>query len=150
MLFRSKRGTITYQGKTFTVYEPQDEDKGDIARAMFYMVARYSSHTSSSDPYLKLTNDGSLINSRTSSTSNPGYGGLLNTLLEWHELDPVSDYEIRRNNLIYNNAQFNRNPFIDYPSWVNSIWGDQTPANPLSDDVREFGVSQSVDRKSVV
>ena len=142
--FTGKRGTITYQGKTFTVYEPQDEDKGDIARAMFYMVARYSSHTSSSDPYLKLTNDGSLINSRTSSTSNPGYGGLLNTLLEWHELDPVSDYEIRRNNLIYNNAQFNRNPFIDYPSWVNSIWGDQTPANPLSDDVREFGVSQSV------
>ena len=142
--FTGKRGTITYQGKTFTVYEPQDEDKGDIARAMFYMVARYSSYTSSSDPYLKLTNDGSLINSRTSSTSNPGYGGLLNTLLEWHELDPVSDYEIRRNNLIYNNAQFNRNPFIDYPSWVNSIWGDQTPANPLSDDVREFGVSQSV------
>ena len=136
--FTGKRGTINYQGTNYTVYEPQDQDKGDIARAMFYMAARYSSYTSKGDPYLKLSNTPHTTTT-TSNSTTPGQAGLLNTLLEWHELDPVDDYEIRRNNLIYNNAQFNRNPFIDYPSWVNAVWGTKTPANPANDAVSQFG-----------
>lgn len=47
-----------------------------------------------------------------------GKAGDLETLLEWNELDPVDEFEIHRNNLIYNNYQLNRNPFIDYPQWA--------------------------------
>ncbi|MDY0100756.1 MAG: endonuclease, partial [Bacilli bacterium] len=136
--YTGKRGTITYLGNSYTVYEPQDQDKGDIARAMFYMAARYSSYTSNSDPYLKLSNTPHTT-TFTSSASNPGQAGFLSTLLEWHELDPVDDYEIRRNNLIYNNAQFNRNPFIDYPSWVDAVWGGGAAASPANDNVSQFG-----------
>ncbi|MDD4154384.1 MAG: endonuclease [Bacilli bacterium] len=147
--YTGKRGSITYNGQTVTVYEPQNEDKGDIARAMFYMAARYSSYTSQSDPYLKLSDTPSEIVALTSGSSNPGKGGLLNTLLSWHTLDPVSDYEIMRNNLIYNNAQFNRNPFIDYPSWVDSVWGSKTPVNPTTDSVTQYGQQNSVTPTSI-
>ena len=47
--------------------------------------------------------------------------GDLATLLEWHLLDPVDDFEINRNNLIYG-FQNNRNPFIDHPELVNRIY----------------------------
>jgi hypothetical protein len=43
-------------------------------------------------------------------------------LLNWHNQDPVSAFEIARNNAIYA-RQNNRNPFIDNPQYVNQIWG---------------------------
>lgn len=146
--YTGKRGVITYGGQTYTVYEPQDSDKGDIARAMFYMAARYSSYTSVGDPYLKLSNTPNTATT-TSSETTPGQNGFLDTLLQWHTLDPVDDYEIKRNNLIYNNAQFNRNPFIDYPSWVDSVWGSKTPVNPATDTVTQFGVQSSVNPTAI-
>ena len=49
--------------------------------------------------------------------------GKLSSLLQWHIDDPVDDYEINRNDVIYSYQQ-NRNPFIDHPSLVSYIWGD--------------------------
>jgi len=45
----------------------------------------------------------------------------LNMLYSWHIADPVSRKEEDRNNVIYS-VQGNRNPFIDHPEWVYSIW----------------------------
>jgi len=39
----------------------------------------------------------------------------------WHATDPVDDQERARNEEIFRNWQHNRNPFIDYPEWVNQI-----------------------------
>jgi len=30
---------------------------------------------------------------------------------------------IRRNDVIYDQFQHNRNPFVDHPEWAASIWG---------------------------
>jgi hypothetical protein len=49
--------------------------------------------------------------------------GKLSSLLQWHIDDPVDDFEINRNDIIYS-FQENRNPFIDHPNLVNFIWGD--------------------------
>ena len=49
--------------------------------------------------------------------------GILQDLLEWNKLDPVDEFEIHRNNLLYRNFSFNRNPFIDFPEWAEYIWG---------------------------
>ena len=49
--------------------------------------------------------------------------GKLSSLLQWHIDDPVDDFEVNRNNIIYG-YQENRNPFIDHPSLVSYIWGD--------------------------
>lgn len=85
-------------------YEPHDDVKGDVARILFYMVVMYEG--------LELVN-------QTPSTYQMA---MLSTLLEWHTLDPVDDFERNRNEVIYQ-YQKNRNPFIDYPEFVEMIWG---------------------------
>ena len=75
---------------------PGDEDKGDVARILFYMVTRYSQ-----------------LNISTM--------GVLSTLLEWHIEDPVDDFERNRNEVLYS-YQKNRNPYIDHPELVDLVW----------------------------
>lgn len=120
------------QDESTYVFEPQDSDKGDIARALFYMAACYnnfSGHETITDFNANLllvdyaSSDG---NAETSTADHPVVMGTLSDLLSWHKMDPVDEYEIHRNNLIYNNYQHNRNPFIDYPEWVDYIWGTTT------------------------
>lgn len=108
----SKVGPCSYPGYTGTVFEPIDEFKGDFARSYFYMATRYEDVVSgwSSDML-----DGS---------SDKVYTDwALNMLIEWHTNDPVSQKEIDRNNIIYDDVQHNRNPFIDNPDYVYQIWG---------------------------
>ncbi|MDD3389162.1 MAG: endonuclease [Bacilli bacterium] len=102
------------------VFEPLDQYKGDIARAMFYMPARYYTYIDVLHPKLELVNGSpsAIVASNTQS----GLAGDLETLLLWNELDPVDQYEVHRNNLIYNNYQLNRNPFIDHPEWAEIIY----------------------------
>ena len=139
------------------VFEPQDSDKGDIARAIFYMAARYNYYSGSDEspidgnnPNLILLNDLS-ENSRTgTSTATSPYGmGLISDLLEWNKLDPVDDYEIHRNNLLFNNYTKNRNPFIDFPQWADLIWGSEVGskyAAPNLDRINDAGLSVSVNQ----
>jgi len=42
------------------------------------------------------------------------------TLIAWSNADPPGDYEKHRNQTIYE-VQGNRNPFIDFPSWVDKV-----------------------------
>ena len=42
--------------------------------------------------------------------------------MAWNIEDPVSAFEISRNDLIYHNIQGNRNPFVDYPNWANACF----------------------------
>ena len=107
-------------GQPQKVFEPLDEYKGDIARAMLYMTARYYVHIDILHPKLTLLNGSpAAVNA---SPTQAGLAGDLKTLLEWNKLDPVDAYEIKRNDLIYNNYQENRNPFIDFPEWADIIY----------------------------
>lgn len=127
--------------KTGKVFEPQDSDKGDIARACFYMVARYNnlanndSNIDSGNPNLKIEDN--VITTTGVSTSSTAYSiGILSDLLEWHKLDPVDEYEKHRNELIYYNYGLNRNPFIDFPDWVDIAFGGSSKsANVLTDEI---------------
>jgi len=113
------------------VYEPLDKDKGDIARSIFYMAARYHTYdgTVSNSPGIKLVDDpdpnivGTSIYAIETKDNPVGYG-VLSDLLSWNVLDPVDNHEIHRNNLVYNAVQYNRNPFIDYPSWATIAFKD--------------------------
>ncbi len=106
---------------TSLTWEPRNEVKGDVARMMFYMDVRYDAGTDSTMPDLILVNQ---IGTDTS-TLNDGIGelGKLCTLLEWNSLDPIDNFELDRNNTIYE-YQGNRNPFIDHPEWVERIYGN--------------------------
>ncbi len=119
-------------GGSTNVFEPQDCDKGDIARSVFYMVARYNYISGSDSDGIDANNPNlALVQSLsewsqtgyTSSTTRKGYMGIISDLLAWNRLDPPDEYEIQRNNLLYTNFTKNRNPFIDYPEWAEYIWG---------------------------
>ncbi|MGB3366720.1 MAG: endonuclease [Acidaminobacteraceae bacterium] len=93
-------------------WEPRDDVKGDVARMIFYMAVRYEGDSGEVD--LELLDN-------VSSGTSP-YHGKLSVLLKWNAEDPVDDWERTRNDIIYNDYQFNRNPFIDHPEWINEIW----------------------------
>jgi deoxyribonuclease I len=74
-------------------FEPPSNHKGNVARALFYFAVRYKMKISAMEEA---------------------------HLRNWHELDPVNDQEISRNNII-EEVQGNRNPFIDMPELVNEV-----------------------------
>lgn len=170
-----------------TVFEPRDADKGEIARALLFMCARYNwieswnpstgvttttwNWDSVNHAYTTLTNNptvnepdlmlvNKIINKSDAADDEDGYHvseyGCLNDILRWNREFPVTEYEIHRNNLIYNNYQYTRNPFIDFPEWADYIWGrpvdnpTYTPRNsdgyfnplgaasPATDRINEF------------
>jgi len=104
---------------------PGDEWKGDIARMMMYMYLRYGSQC-----YPTLVGTGSTV------ATDPN---MVQLFLQWNAEDPVSQYEINRNNYLEippgpngtGNAygQGNRNPFIDDPYLATRIWG-----GPVAED----------------
>jgi len=104
----SELGSNTFSGSSGICFEPIDEYKGDFARIYFYMATRYYNEDASWQ-----SND--MVNG---SQLKPW---ALQMLYQWHSMDTVSQKEIDRNNEIYN-IQNNRNPFVDHPEWVDSIW----------------------------
>lgn len=123
-LYGGKRGTSTLNyGYVGTVFEPIDEYKGDFARGYFYMATRYENLIAS---WVSNTGATDVLNG----TSFPCFlPWQLSLLQEWHNLDPVSDKEMKRNNAIFA-LQNNRNPFIDSPQFVQRIWGGSVPSEP--------------------
>jgi endonuclease I len=111
----STSSSLGYAG---TVFEPINEFKGDLARAYFYMATRYKNNIAGWD-----------ANSIYADAVLDGSGGqvfetwYLSMLKSWHIQDPVSQNEIDRNEAGYSH-QGNRNPFVDYPSFVTEIWGN--------------------------
>ena len=107
-------------------WQTWSERKGDTARALMYLAVRYEGGThgvtGASEPNLILTDDRALIaNSNTGDNLTVAYMGLKSTLLQWHEDDPVDDFERRHNEAVYEN-QGNRNPFVDYPEYVTCVF----------------------------
>lgn len=78
--------------------------RGDVARIIFYMYTRYD--------FLNIVEE--------VESSMSLHMGRYSTLLKWNQEDPVDEFEMQRNNRIYE-YQGNRNPFIDYPDLVYKI-----------------------------
>ncbi len=133
-----------YGGGASKVFEPADEYKGDFARAYFYIMTAYDDIPWREDKggEALYTITGGKIDLQPWAAS---------MLLKWAEEDPVDAKEINRNEEIFK-CQKNRNPFIDYPTLAEYIWGDRKgnaftlsgseavavnrPADPVAEDVR--------------
>ena len=90
---------------TGSLWEPREEVKGDVARSVFYFYTMYP------------TQAGDL-----SGVCDP------DILYTWHLEDPVSPVEVTRNNRA-EDAQGNRNPYIDHPDWVYLAWFWEPPTD---------------------
>lgn len=92
-------------------FEPREDHKGDVARAIFYFYTMYPTQAG----------DMSLVAD-------------INELYQWHLSDPVDAAEITRNNAI-ETYQGDRNPYIDYPDAVAAAWElasvPQVPSAPV-------------------
>ena len=90
-------GIDDYSEATGSAFEPREDHKGNVARAVFYFFSVYPSY-------------------------NLSQVGELDTFLLWHQTDPVDSAEIARNDAI-ELYQGNRNPFVDHPEWAARAWG---------------------------
>ncbi|MFI7414795.1 endonuclease I family protein [Streptomyces sp. NPDC049627] len=106
--FTNSGGSLTDSNS----FEPRDAVKGDVARMILYMAVRYEGD----DAWADLEPNDSVSNG-----GNP-YMGRLSVLKAWNDEDPPDAFEERRNQVIYDTYQHNRNPFIDHPEWVEAIW----------------------------
>ncbi|MFD8495881.1 endonuclease [Amycolatopsis sp. NPDC059657] len=94
-------------------FEPRNAVKGDVARMIFYMALRYDG----GDGFADLEVDDTVNN------GTAPYIGRLSVLKQWSQQDPPDAFEKRRNQVIFDTYQHNRNPFIDHPEWVSALWG---------------------------
>lgn len=78
-----------------STFEPRDAHKGAAARAMIYFLLRYGDY-------------GNFFASQE------------NILVQWHNSFPPDVIQQRRNDDVYA-AQGNRNPFVDYPQFIERI-----------------------------
>ncbi|AVR47352.1 endonuclease I [Christiangramia fulva] len=95
-------GTGTYKLVDGNKWFPGDDWRGDVARMVMYVNLAYG------DSFDEV--------------------GSKDLFLKWNREDPVSEFEIQRNNVI-EGAQGNRNPFIDNPYLATLIWGGEPAQN---------------------
>ncbi|SEW16999.1 Por secretion system C-terminal sorting domain-containing protein [Chryseobacterium wanjuense] len=138
----SRIGNCAIPGVTYTgrVYEPINEFKGDVARSLLYFAVRYEGKlgTFNFNNNANPASDTNPLDGTEERSYDPAYIAML---LQWHNQDPVSQREIDRNNVVYT-LQKNRNPFIDNPAWVNTIWG-QTPDAAAPETPTNVAVTQN-------
>ena len=89
------------------IFEPRNEHKGDCARAMLYFVLRYGDYSNFFSPQESVLRD-------------------------WHNDYPIDSLDEYRNNGIFG-LQGNRNPFVDYPQFIDRI---STLVGPTSAQVK--------------
>ena len=100
-------GTCAASASYGKCFEVTDSLKGDIARSYFYLATAYWRSWECCD---ELGVNGSDIKP-----------WMENEMRDWHHGDPVDKNELSRNDAIYTLWQGNRNPFIDFPDWVDRI-----------------------------
>ena len=104
----SNHGSVLggYLGGGF--FEPLDNVKGDVARAILYDYCTYSSLSNLS-----------LVFQST------------DVMLDWIKLDPVDEFEMTRNDVV-EGIQDCRNPFVDYPELAYNLFNKEVPADLIT------------------
>lgn len=92
---------------TNNCFEPQNSYKGDAARCIFYMQTCY---------HKILDSNWGLRTGLRSFAKNQNEA----LLIQWAKNDPPDNQEIARNEYIAS-VQGSRNPFIDFPDWIECI-----------------------------
>lgn len=126
----------TSYGYSGTVFEPNDDVKGDLARIVFYAIAKYSKS------YSWTSGLGNVV---FSGNANENFGltdYAVKLFTEWNEMDPPDEWEVNLNNALYE-IQGNKNPFIDHPEYVNTIWGSSAKkADKKQDEKSKISVNK--------
>jgi len=93
-----------YSESTGDRFEPREDRKGDIARAMFYFYTIYRREALQADPLF--------------------FQKQRATLLEWHHQDPADEQERARTRAIARYQDDKPNPFVIDPSLAERLYGN--------------------------
>ena len=96
------------------LFEPRDEHKGAVARAMLYFAIRYQNYNN----FLDAQED---------------------ILKQWHTTFQPSAWDILRNEKIFG-YQKNRNPFVDHPEFIERI--NNIGSNDPTPSITDLEISQ--------
>ena len=96
------------------VFEPSDEDKGQLARGILYMDTMYEDLLLEEE-YVELSKVLS---------SDIGRHGNSSSIIDWALSFDVDEHEYQHNDVIYG-IQYNRNPYIDFPALVDFVYGSK-------------------------
>lgn len=114
---------VCWTSEKYEMFEVKDDIKGDVARILLYVYCRWGQPNLYSD----------VANSKLpklDSDDNLNYGEKVienrDVLLQWMHDDPVDEWEMGRNDQV-ENAQGNRNAFIDYPELAWLMFGLEVP-----------------------
>ena len=113
-----------------TKWYPGDADAGMIARQEFYVDVRYDGSDANTEDLVMLAGN--------PSSAGPNLGDK-NRMIEWHFAAPPDDFELRRNDVIYDSYQGNRIPFVDRPEFVWSVFVDQNNDSRITIDGAAIG-----------
>ena len=116
-----------------TNFEPGDNDKGRLARAIFYMATMYKDDEQDTVNNKLMKGLTIVENPVIYDKDNPTYSiGNLSALLSWNTNFTVDYLEMQHNVSVYKNtdnpdgkAQGNRNPYVDYPELVDYVYGSK-------------------------
>jgi endonuclease I len=91
-----------YSESTGEQFEPRENRKGDIARAVFYFYTIYRQEALEADPlFFQIQRE---------------------TLLLWHQLDPADEQEIARTQTIARHQDGKPNPFVIDPTLAERLY----------------------------
>ncbi|MBE6131993.1 MAG: hypothetical protein E7180_01190 [Erysipelotrichaceae bacterium] len=108
-------GTASYDYKaTDTLFEPNDSDKGKLARAILYMDTCYDDVSLLDGLF---TEDQTLF-------YNQGMHGNRDIIVSWAQ-EYLVDYHEYQHNVVVQDYQGNRNPYIDFPGLIDYVYGDK-------------------------
>lgn len=108
-------GKESYDYKaTDTLFEPNDSDKGKLARAILYMDTCYDDVSLLDGLF---TEDQTLF-------YNQGMHGNRDIIVSWAQ-EYLVDYHEYQHNVVVQSYQGNRNPYIDFPGLVDYVYGDK-------------------------
>ena len=131
------RATV-YADNNTTYIDVRDDVRGDVARILLYVYTRWHEYNLYSD--LTTTDDeGNTVpdmdklreldeDDKLKGNTGEKVIQSLPVLLQWMQQDPVSEWEMKRNDLT-EDIQGNRNVFIDYPELAWLLFDQAVPSN---------------------
>ena len=109
-----------YSERTSGFFEPQENHKGNVARAMIYLYTMYEQQALSDDPLF--------------------FDSQISTLCEWHKLDPVDSLEWERTFLIANHQSGKANPFVLDSTLTERLYCNLTSVGSSLENISEFEI----------
>lgn len=113
-----------YSEYTDKEFEPREDHKGNVARALFYIKTMYKVNTDAADPNF--------------------FNTMKDTLCKWHFLDPVDSLEWTRTWMIAKYQDGKPNPFV-----IDCSLAGRTYCNFIADQCTKVGVKEFLGAKDL-